>query len=52
MWSAVPDAPSVIVMFAVDGAVAPEGPMTYGATQDKFSSRFTIAAQTSQLLMG
>ena len=32
MWSAIPDAPSVIVMFvifAVDGAVAPELPMTY-----------------------
>ena len=33
MWSAVPDAPLVtvmFVMFVVNGAAAPEGPMTYG----------------------
>ena len=34
IWSAVPDASSVIVtfvVFAVDKAAAPEGPMPYGA---------------------
>ena len=30
MWSAVPDALLVIVMFNVNGAADPEGPMTYG----------------------
>ena len=40
MRSAVPDAPSAIVMFvvfAVDGAATPEEAMTYGTTQDEFS---------------
>ena len=40
MWSAEPDAQSVIVMFlafAVDRAAGLEGPMTYEATQDKIS---------------
>ena len=33
MWSTVPDVPSVILMFVVfvvNGAAAPEGPMTFG----------------------
>ena len=53
MWSAVSFAPSVIVfvMFDIDGAAAPKGPMTYG-TLRTFLRPLRAFLRCSRVILG